>query len=648
MHGIETELRRPVYGLAENLFRALPVRRHAVVARRRRARAPRQRVPAAARRAAARARVPRGHQGHRQARAATATSSAASAAAASSRSRCARACPIVPIAVVGNEEAMPILWKSPRLAKLLGLPYFPVTANNFVFGPLLGYVLPLPAKFRIRVLPPVTFDVAPGPGALQPQHGDGGGRAHPRRSIQYGALRHAAQPPQRLARAEAPACASSSPGSARSGAAASRRPRDSSPTSSCSSASTPASRGSRSSAPSSCAPTRRTTILRPHRARHPDRHDPAHPPRSSTPPQRERATLHEINVIGTMNLLAAAGAAGSPVRKFVLKSSTLSTARTSPTPTSSARTQRAHASAAHTGRAVAGRGRRRSSRDFAEDNPHIVVTKLGSPTCSATTSTTVFSRLLRLPVVPEIFGFDPRLQFVHEDDVTGALAYATLARRTRRVQRRRRRAPIPWSEVCRSRGKRRSRLPPVVTGAAAVPLRLLARRRPAARAAEPAAVRAWRRHQRVRRHRLRVPLHHAGDGRRVRQGASPRTCRGHPARVRVRARRRGLLPPLPRRGAARGLREEFRLELLAAFVPLLAGDRVADVVLPHAADLQEARARCPRRAARACRRRGGCSSLRGTIAASSRCRPSSSKPYRMTTPRPRARSRGPRSAASIQ
>src|SRR5690348_17171113 len=33
--------------------------------------------------------------------------------------------------------------------------------------------------------------------------------------------------------------------------------------------------------------------------------------------------LHEINVIGTMNLLAAAGAAGSPVRKVVVKSSGL-------------------------------------------------------------------------------------------------------------------------------------------------------------------------------------------------------------------------------------------------------------------------------------------------------------------------------------
>ena len=65
MHGIEKELERPVYGLAENLLRALPVVGTHVVARRRRPRPPRQRVPAAARRPAARARLPRGHQGHR-------------------------------------------------------------------------------------------------------------------------------------------------------------------------------------------------------------------------------------------------------------------------------------------------------------------------------------------------------------------------------------------------------------------------------------------------------------------------------------------------------------------------------------------------------------------------------------------------------
>ena len=64
-------------------------------------------------------------------------------------------------------------------------------------------------------------------------------------------------------------------------------------------------------------------------------------------------------------------------------------------------------------------------RDFAEDNPDVVgQRRCGSPTCSATTVTTVFSRMLRMPAVPEVFGYDPRLQFVHEDDVTAALEFA--------------------------------------------------------------------------------------------------------------------------------------------------------------------------------------------------------------------------------
>ncbi len=55
---------------------------------------------------------------------------------------------------------MPVLFKSNRLAKVLNLPYFPITANMLAFGPA-GIVAYFPAKFRIRVLPPVHFDVSP-------------------------------------------------------------------------------------------------------------------------------------------------------------------------------------------------------------------------------------------------------------------------------------------------------------------------------------------------------------------------------------------------------------------------------------------------------------------------------------------------------
>jgi len=69
--------------------------------------------------------------------------------------------PVIPIAVVGAEEAMPTVFKSTRLAKLFGVPYVPVTANMLMMGPL-GLIGYFPAKFRLRVLPPVHFDVAPG------------------------------------------------------------------------------------------------------------------------------------------------------------------------------------------------------------------------------------------------------------------------------------------------------------------------------------------------------------------------------------------------------------------------------------------------------------------------------------------------------
>jgi 1-acyl-sn-glycerol-3-phosphate acyltransferase len=66
--------------------------------------------------------------------------------------------PIIPIAVTGSEEAMPVIFRIPVLARALGLPYFPVTANVLALGPL-GVVVPFPAKFTLRVLDPVSFDV---------------------------------------------------------------------------------------------------------------------------------------------------------------------------------------------------------------------------------------------------------------------------------------------------------------------------------------------------------------------------------------------------------------------------------------------------------------------------------------------------------
>jgi 1-acyl-sn-glycerol-3-phosphate acyltransferase len=158
MHGIETELGRPVYGMADYLFRTVPVvgtlwsRTGGVPAH-----------PDNAYRLL-----------HDEQQLALVFPEGTKATGKLVRDRyqlrrfgrggfveiaMRSGVPVVPLAIVGNEEAMPIVFKSPRLAKLLNLPYFPITANQLVFGPVLGLVLPLPAKFRIRVLPPVHFDV---------------------------------------------------------------------------------------------------------------------------------------------------------------------------------------------------------------------------------------------------------------------------------------------------------------------------------------------------------------------------------------------------------------------------------------------------------------------------------------------------------
>src|SRR5438045_5431956 len=136
MHGIETELQRPVYGLAEYIFRELPVigtmwsRVGGVTAQPDNAyrllREQKQLVLV----------FPEGTKG--------------TSKNYNERYRLRRfgrggfveiamraGVPIVPIAVMGAEESMPIVVKLPGVAKALGVPYVPITANMLVFGPLL-------------------------------------------------------------------------------------------------------------------------------------------------------------------------------------------------------------------------------------------------------------------------------------------------------------------------------------------------------------------------------------------------------------------------------------------------------------------------------------------------------------------------------
>ena len=63
--------------------------------------------------------------------------------------------PILPVGIVGSEEASPGLYDSKLLARLVGAPGFPITPT-FPWLGLLGFV-PLPVKFRIRFGKPMRF-----------------------------------------------------------------------------------------------------------------------------------------------------------------------------------------------------------------------------------------------------------------------------------------------------------------------------------------------------------------------------------------------------------------------------------------------------------------------------------------------------------
>jgi 1-acyl-sn-glycerol-3-phosphate acyltransferase len=64
--------------------------------------------------------------------------------------------PIVPVALIGGEEAMPIFAHVPLLQRLTGLIYFPVNHAFPQFG-LAAALMYLPAKFKIRFLEPVDM-----------------------------------------------------------------------------------------------------------------------------------------------------------------------------------------------------------------------------------------------------------------------------------------------------------------------------------------------------------------------------------------------------------------------------------------------------------------------------------------------------------
>ncbi|MFI2607212.1 lysophospholipid acyltransferase family protein [Kitasatospora sp. NPDC018619] len=74
--------------------------------------------------------------------------------------------PIVPCSIVGAEETYPMIGNVKTLARLLGLPYVPITPTFPWLGPL--GVLPLPTRWTIRFGEPIATDAYPAEAADDP------------------------------------------------------------------------------------------------------------------------------------------------------------------------------------------------------------------------------------------------------------------------------------------------------------------------------------------------------------------------------------------------------------------------------------------------------------------------------------------------
>jgi UDP-glucose 4-epimerase len=187
--------------------------------------------------------------------------------------------------------------------------------------------------------------------------------------------------------------------------------------------------------------------------------------------QMQPRKMHEINVIGTMNLFAAASQPGSQVREVVVKSSSYVYGSSREDPV----WFREESARSHAPRTLVERNLEAVEayvRDYAEDNPHVNVALLRFSNVLGPDLETPITRALALPVVPSVFGFDPRLQFVHEDDVVRTILFV-LDRHLPGIYNVAGDGLLPWSEVARICGKRTVPLPPIGTTLAAWPLQRL-------------------------------------------------------------------------------------------------------------------------------------------------------------------------------
>lgn len=135
-----------------------------------------------------------------------------------------------------------------------------------------------------------------------------------------------------------------------------------------------------------------------------------------------RSSTKELNVIGTMQLLAACQQAPE-VRKLVVKSSASFYGASHRDP--------AMFTEDMTAKRLPGSGFAKDVtevesyvRGFGRRRPDVAVTTLRTANLMGPTITAAMTGYFRLPVLPTVLGFNPRMQFLHEQDVLDVLQHA--------------------------------------------------------------------------------------------------------------------------------------------------------------------------------------------------------------------------------
>src|SRR5262245_25016965 len=138
-----------------------------------------------------------------------------------------------------------------------------------------------------------------------------------------------------------------------------------------------------------------------------------------------RGTMKELNVIGTMQLLAACQKSES-LRHLVVKSTSTVYGASSRDPAMFTEDMQPRTQAS------SGYGKDVAEiegyvRGFARRRPDVRVTTLRLANVLGPHVTSPITSYFRLPVIPTVLGFDPRMQFVHETDLMRVLTHCVHA-----------------------------------------------------------------------------------------------------------------------------------------------------------------------------------------------------------------------------